>query len=72
MSCNGGNLAQIATAIQTKRPSKWHWDVKHLARILKIVAEEVSSFISLVEKDGTVYYYPLPGREKSEEGEGEH
>ena len=47
-------LVQIATAIQTERPSKWHWDVRHLARILEITAEEANGFISLIEKGGTV------------------
>jgi len=46
-------LVQIATAIQTERPSKWHWDVRHLARILEITVEEVNGFVSLIEKGGT-------------------
>ena len=46
-------LVQIATAIQTERPSKWHWDVRHLARVLEITVEEVNGFIGLVEKGGT-------------------
>ena len=47
-------LAQIATAIQSERPSKWHWDVRHLARILEITVEEVNGFIGLVEKQGRI------------------
>ena len=46
-------LVQIATAIQTERPSKWHWDVRYLARILEITVEEVNGFVSLIEKGGT-------------------
>ena len=46
-------LVQIATAIQTERPSKWHWDIRHLAHILEITVEEVNGFISLIEKGGT-------------------
>ena len=46
-------LVQIATAIQTEMPLKWHLDVRHLARILEITVEEVNGFVSLIQKGGT-------------------
>ena len=46
-------LVQIVTAIQTERPLKWHWGVRHLACILEITVEEVNGFVRLIEKGGT-------------------
>ena len=45
-------LNQIATAVQTERPSKWYWDIKHFARTLEITVEEANGFISCIEKGG--------------------
>ena len=60
-------LNQIATAVQTERPSKWYWDIKHFARTLEITVEEANGFISCIEKggagskkDGTWRFNPKP------------
>ena len=46
-------LHQIVGAIQTLKPSKWHWDIHHFAESLDISLEEANGFITCIEKGGT-------------------
>ena len=46
-------LHQIVGAIQTLKPSKWHWDISHFAVSLEIALEEANGFIRCIEQGGT-------------------
>ena len=46
-------LHEIAGAVQTLLPSKWHWNITYLAHTLGITVEETNGFIRCIEKGGT-------------------
>ena len=53
MSTVTPTLLSIGESLQKLPPSKWHWDIRHLAETLKVTVEELQSFIKRIESGGS-------------------
>jgi len=53
MSTVTPTLFSIGESLQKLPPSKWHWDIRHLAETLNITEEQLGGFIKRVESGGS-------------------
>ena len=53
MSAVPPTLLSIIESLQKLPPSKWHWDIHHLAATLKITVEQLHSFVKRIESGGS-------------------
>ena len=53
MSTVTPSLFSIGESLQKLPPSKWHWDIRHLAETLQITVEQLNGFIKRVESGGS-------------------
>ena len=53
MSAVTPTLLSITESLQKLPPSKWHWDIHHLAATLQITVEQLRGFVKCIESGGS-------------------